>query len=105
VSRVPTAKQYRHLRILAAGAAGLSWTKRDTRPLLRHGWVTAEERGTYFQWVRITPDGLRALADAVERYGLPDLDPKPVTTRRVCSDCGGTSYRFETVDAEEVIAA
>lgn len=26
-----------------------------------------------FGWARITPEGLRALAEAVERYGLPEF--------------------------------
>ena len=73
---MPTAKQYRSLRILGSGAAGLSWRKRDTEPLIRWGWVTAKLDGPYYQWVRITPDGLRALALAVEKYGLPDLGSK-----------------------------
>ena len=102
--RVPTEKQYRTLVALGDGSAGLSRGKRDTDPLLRRGWVTAEWRPPYYQWVRITPEGLRALATAVERYGLPEMGPKPKTTRRVCSDCGGTRYRIEQVDAEAVMA-
>lgn len=74
--RVPTEKQYRQLRILGSGSAGLSWRRRETTPLLARGWVTADDDGRYFQWVRITPAGLRALADAVDRYGLPDIDPR-----------------------------
>jgi hypothetical protein len=75
VTRVPTEKQYRTLRVLGSGSAGLSFRKRQTEQLLRHGWVTAEWVPPYYQWVRITPDGLRALAGAVERYGLPELRP------------------------------
>ena len=71
--RTPTENQYRRLRVLASGGAGLIWTKREAAPLLKHGWVTAEWEPPYFQWVRITPDGLRALALAVERYGLPEI--------------------------------
>lgn len=71
--RVPTEKQFEKLRVLGSGGAGLSWTRRATRPLLNHGWVTAEETDSYFQWVQITPEGLRALAAAVERYGWPQF--------------------------------
>jgi hypothetical protein len=100
VNRVPTEKQHDMLLMLASGSAGLSWGRRDTEQLLRRGWVTAELRDRYYQWVRITPDGLRALAESVQQRGLPDLGPKPQTHRRVCADCGSTSYRTEAVDVE-----
>ncbi|MEQ9319007.1 MAG: hypothetical protein RIF41_07590 [Polyangiaceae bacterium] len=103
--RTPTEKQYRTLINLASGSAGLSWTRRDTRPLLNHGWVTAELRDRYYQWVRITPDGLRAVALAVEKYGLPDFGPSPKTHVKVCCECkrdwrpkcscGSRTYRHE----------
>ena len=102
--RAPTELQYQSLRALGSGSAGLSWTKRETEPFLRHGWVTADWREPYYQWVRITPDGLRALAVAVEKYGLPSMSPKQPTSRRVCADCGSRSYRYESVTAEEAIA-
>jgi hypothetical protein len=70
--RVPTVKQCRYLLPLCSGGAGLSRRKRDVDPLLRWGWVTAEWIAPYYQWVRVTPDGLRAVADGVERYGRPD---------------------------------
>lgn len=76
-SRCPTEKQYRKLRILGSGAAWVVGTKGDVEPLLRHGWVTADpptDARRYYAWIRITPDGLRALAEAVERYGLPELE-------------------------------
>lgn len=100
VGWVPTERQYHLLISLASGAAGLSWKRRMTKPLLRWGWVTAEDDGRYFQWVQITPAGLRALAEAVEKFGLPELGSKAVTERRVCSDCGSTRYRIETVEVE-----
>lgn len=108
--RCPTVKQYGTLRMLAGGAAGLSFTAGTARPLLRHGWVTADLRPPYYQFVRITPDGLRALAEAVERYGLPDLGPRPVSERKVCGDCGrdwrpkckcgSSQYRYEQREVE-----
>lgn len=97
---VPTENQYRMLRNLASGAAGLSWKKRDVVPMLRREWVTAELRGTLYQWVRITPAGLHALARSVEKYGLPDLAPKLQTTVRVCGKCGSDRYRFETREVD-----
>ncbi len=51
-------------------------TRRETKPLLTRGWVTAEDKGDHFAWVRITPDGLRALARGVEKYGLPSIGRK-----------------------------
>lgn len=105
MNRVPTEKQHGMLMNLGDGAAGLSWRRRDTEQLLRRGWVTAELRDRYYQWVRITPDGLRALALSVEKFGLPDLGPKPQTTRRICADCGSKRWRTEVIDAEEAMRA
>lgn len=98
--RTPTENQYRTLRNLAGGSAGLSWGKRHTEQFLRRGWVTAKWDAPYYQWVRITPDGIRALAQAVEKYGLPDLGPKPQTEKRVCADCGSGQYRIVALDVE-----
>ena len=67
-------KQYATLRILGSGNAIICGTRRETEPLIRRGWVsfrTFDKHG--YSFVRITPDGLRALALAVERYGLPEL--------------------------------
>ena len=107
--RAPTENQYRRLLGLGSGSAGLSCGKRDTEQFLRRDWVTAEWRPPYYQWVRITAEGLRALAEGVERYGLPELGPR-VTTKRVCSKCKSTkrgcakcgcrSYHWETVPVE-----
>lgn len=106
MSACPTEKQYATLRPLGGGAAGLSRTKRDTEPLLRRGWITADWRPPYYQWVRITPDGLRALALAVEKYGLPDFGPNPTQQVQVCAGChrdwrprcrcGERAYTYET---------
>ena len=87
MTKILTEARYHTLLALASGAAGLSFKKRETEVLLRRGWVTAEWKPPYYQWVRITPDGLRALAEGVEHYGLPDL--KPERTALVCADCGG----------------
>ena len=71
----PTENQYRLLRILGSGNALICGTRRETEPLIRRGWVTFRTFDTHgYKWVRITPDGLRALALAVERYGLPELE-------------------------------
>lgn len=71
----PTEKQYRLLLCLGNGCALVIGRRRETTPLLRRGWVTADDRGDHFAWVRITPEGLRALALAVEKYGLPAMGP------------------------------
>lgn len=107
--RIPTEKQYDYLRALGSGSAIIVDGKRQTEMYLRRGWVTAEfsddaDRQYPYSWIRITPAGLRALAAAVEKYGLPELGPKPQTERRVCADCGSTRYRFEIIDAAELAA-
>lgn len=75
--RTPTEKQYRLLRCLGGGAALVIGRKGEVNPLARHGWVSGEwhEDEGHWSFVRITPDGLRALALAVERYGLPEILP------------------------------
>ncbi len=111
---VPTVKQYDTLRTLGSGSAGIAWLKSRIAPLLRRGWVTDSDDNSadrYTGFVRITPDGLRALAAAVERYGLPPLtDPKIAVRvcagcgadfRPVCKFCGENRYRFESRDARE----
>lgn len=108
MSATPTEKQYRYLLSLGCGSAIIVGAKRETEMYLRRGWVTAEwreEKQYPYAWIRITPEGLRALAAAVEKYGLPDLGPKPQTERRVCADCGSTRHRFEIIDATEVLAS
>jgi hypothetical protein len=111
--KVLTETRYHSLRALASGAAGLSWKKRETDIFLRRGWVTAEWEPPYWQWVRITPDGLRALAEGVEMYGLPDLHPARQvrvcsdcgSEKRVCGSCGGRYYHYEEKPIERRVAA
>jgi hypothetical protein len=98
--RCPTEKQYDTLRALGAGSAGLSFTKRSAEPLLRRGWVTAEFHDPYYQWVRITADGLRALADAVEKYGLPEIGPKPQKWQSYCGKCHSTRIHTRMIDVD-----
>lgn len=103
MSATPTEKQYGLLKVLGGGAALVVGTRRQVEPLHRRGWVageapTASKR--YWTFVRITPDGLRALARAVEKYGLPDLGPKATTQRIVCAKCGGTRHHYEHVEID-----
>lgn len=98
--RLPTEKQYRMLLGLGGGSAGLSWGRRDTEPLLRRGWVTAELHESYYQWVRITPEGLRALAAAVEKFGLPEIGPKPQRYQSYCGKCDSTRIYSRLIDVE-----
>jgi hypothetical protein len=74
VIRVPTRKQYDALRIVARMATALLPSKQEFGPLRRHGWTgdnpKLADRSTrgFMPPQRITPAGLRALADAMERY-------------------------------------
>lgn len=108
--RKPTPKQGARLLTLGSGNIVLTPRRADWAPLLRHGWVRHAEgfgrtpTGGYLPPLRITPDGLRALAQATERDGLPGLTPRDETTIRECADCGGRRYRFVAVTAEEVLA-
>jgi hypothetical protein len=77
--RCPTDRQSATLRLLAAGSAGTSWEK-TTDPLLEHGRLTAEpgEHDSFFEWVRITRDGLRTAASGVERSGPSEIKREAV---------------------------
>lgn len=70
MSRAPTESQYRQLLNLGSGAACVR-APATWKPLIRRGWVRSEHGD--LSWLRITPDGLRALATAVELYGLPGI--------------------------------
>lgn len=72
--RVPTKKQFDLMLMLGSGAALVVGQKGRIAPLIRHGWVTSRDN---YCWVRITADGLRALAAGVERYGLPEFNGSP----------------------------
>lgn len=75
MSRIPTRKQYELLRVCVRFATVLVPPKREFGPLASHGWtedapecdIREVGRGV-IQPQRITPAGLRALADAMERY-------------------------------------
>lgn len=83
--RVPTPKQMACLAALPLGTAVINPRRCDWRPLLNHGWVEplsereAANHGYAYDGtnsnltpLRITPDGLRALADAIEKHGQPE---------------------------------
>lgn len=71
--RVPTRNQAKALARLAGGDTLVVGRIREVGPLWRHGWVSAKSVPSpayrEYGWVRITPDGLRALAAHVERNG------------------------------------
>lgn len=74
-----TKRQYSFLLALGSGAMLVSGgKKRDWDSMLNRGLVTGElgAQGCYVNGVRITAAGLRALADAVDRYGLPEFRSK-----------------------------
>ncbi len=91
MSRLPTENQYHYLLRLGSGSALVVGKKRETEMYLSRGWVTAKHGSgpSYpYSWIRITPDGLRALALAVEKYGLPQFDSQPAP-----SEAGGSNPR------------
>jgi hypothetical protein len=77
MSRKPTPKQSRLLLVLGSGRTVLAPRRGEWMPLLRREWVERDPwfsetpSGGYLPPLRITPDGLRALADALERDGRP----------------------------------
>ena len=92
MSRVPTKNQMARLALLPVGPCVLHPRRNDWRPLLNHGWVEAvwpkewEMVGSaydglhqYLPSLRISSDGLRALADAVEKHGQPEIPARPRT--------------------------
>lgn len=74
--RRPTPKQALRLRVLASGSTVLTPRRSDWGSLLRHGWVERADpswtpRGGFLPPLRITAEGYRALASALERDGWP----------------------------------
>ena len=74
MSRAPTEKQYARLQTVANGAMIISGGDRTLRAMVKRGWLTEDPPGSD-NGFRITPVGLRALADAQERYGLAPIKP------------------------------
>lgn len=74
-SRVPTEKQAGRLQILASGCTALAPGRGAWGPLLRRGWVAPvspdDKDKRFLPPLEITPDGLRALADHLERHPRP----------------------------------
>lgn len=95
--RVPTARQMNHLAAVPAGTAVMNPRRHDWRPLLNHGWVEPvwtdvecsnhgynfDSTNSYLPPLRITADGLRALADAIDKHGQPEaLEPQTLADAR-----------------------
>lgn len=107
-SATPTEKQHKVLLTLGSGSALLTGKKRDIEPLVRRGWVTADHG---YAWVRITTEGLHALARGVERFGLPEMKGGSVADR-VCAECdrewrpkckcGSGHWRYKVREVERV---
>ncbi len=75
MSRIPTRRQFDTMRPLVRFCTALVCTRREYGPLASKGWTAAEPRwadvdhgGALLPPQRLTPAGLRALADAMERY-------------------------------------
>lgn len=84
--RTPTPNQAALLAAVPIGTAVMTPCRHEWRPLLNHGWVEAlreddwadhslayDGSTQYLPPLRITADGLRALADAIDKHGQPDL--------------------------------
>lgn len=78
--RVPTKRQMDVLSRLRVGGIVLSPRRTDWASLLDHGWVEMVRLGElktkgdmFLEPLRITPSGLRALADAIEKHGQPEV--------------------------------
>lgn len=63
----------RALLVLGNGSMIVSGRSRRCDALIRRGWIAPENPSVPNNAFRITPAGLRALADAVELYGLPSF--------------------------------
>ena len=74
--RTPTEKQYGTLLTLGSGNMVISGGSRELRALVKRGWLTTDPPDSD-NGFRITVDGLRALALAVEKYGLPKIGKPP----------------------------
>lgn len=75
--KAPTTKQADLLRILGSGSIVLTPKRSAWAPLLRRGWVArigddGSPKGGWLPPLRITADGYRALAAAVDRDGWPE---------------------------------
>lgn len=71
--RLPTENQQSALAVLANPGtllvSGISGSARTWRSLLRRGWIEAKDPvSSPENGLRITPDGLRALADGLEAH-------------------------------------
>ncbi len=82
--KTPTKKQFDLLRRIL-GVIVLTPGYREWQAAVNHGWVEAawnyplgpKVNGRHKSWppLRLTPDGLRAIAAGIEAYGVEDPDP------------------------------
>jgi hypothetical protein len=71
VNRTPTQKQFERLSVLGGFAIALAPRRGEWGPLVRRGWAEPisedDPDKRFLPPLRITPAGLRAMADAIER--------------------------------------
>lgn len=76
--RVPGVKQYERLQTWArVGQWLVVGREADHGPLIRNGWLEQDpdcKDDNPLTFLRITPDGLRAVAAAIEKHGRPSFD-------------------------------
>jgi hypothetical protein len=99
--RVPTVKQAARLSCLSPGTMVVNPRRNDWRPLLNHGWVEPSQRGAdnhgfnfdgtnpYLPPLRITADGLRALADSIDKHGQPEIPERQTLVEAMRHPSGG----------------
>ena len=86
MARVPTERQFRKLAALGGNSIAVAPSFKEWEAAVNRGWVEAAwgyklepkrdsaGRRTYWPPLRISAAGLRALADAVDRYGWPEKE-------------------------------
>lgn len=104
MNRVPTERQYRLLAAIGATAIALAPGRGEWGPLLRREWVETlgedDKDKRYLPPLRITPEGLRAMALAMERYDVaPEI--RAASPRQVNEPPTVTRLKAELVDARD----
>jgi hypothetical protein len=107
--RIPTKRQFDRLLVVGSGSMIISGGDRGLRAMVKRGWLSTDPPGSD-NGFRITAEGFRALADAMEKYGLepikpPDRPTQPPVSRfrsalyKIARENRGTCPCYETAQA------